>query len=126
MAFKLPVMRCDSGCGECCGVAPATETEFRKVEEYVRQNGVEALDQGVTCPFYQGGKCAVYPVRPLACRLFGHSEGMVCPRGHNVNVPERKVRRHIMTRGLPTRTLHEMLGPDWEGLAWARGEPPVP
>jgi Fe-S-cluster containining protein len=25
------------------------------------------------CPFLSGGKCSIYPVRPLACRLFGRT-----------------------------------------------------
>lgn len=27
------------------------------------------------------GRCAVYPVRPLVCRLFGHVEWLPCPTG---------------------------------------------
>jgi len=33
-------------------------------------DGVQRCEQGVTCPFVDGGLCVVYPVRPLACR--GH------------------------------------------------------
>lgn len=35
----------------------------------------------------------MYPVRPFMCRLFGHSPAMVCDRGHNVNIPQKKEQR---------------------------------
>ena len=69
----LPPMRCDEGCGACCGVAPATETEYRRVERYIEEEGITPVADGdeLTCPFYQQGRCVVYPVRPLICKLFG-------------------------------------------------------
>ena len=33
------------------------------------------------------GRCAVYPVRPLICRLFGHVEWLPCPTGAVVPAP---------------------------------------
>jgi Fe-S-cluster containining protein len=27
----------------------------------------------------ENGRCSVYPVRPLICRLFGHAEWLPCP-----------------------------------------------
>jgi hypothetical protein len=55
----LPAMRCDAGCGECCGVIPVTETEYRRVERFAREHGIVPVDHGasgdkLTCPFYQG------------------------------------------------------------------------
>ena len=47
---------------------------------------MEELGDGVTerfCVLYdrREGGCAVYPVRPLVCRLLGHVEFMPCPFG---------------------------------------------
>jgi Fe-S-cluster containining protein len=106
-------MKCDTGCGECCGIAPTTDSEFRRIEAFVQERGVVVVDQGITCPFYQGGRCVIYQVRPLSCRLFGHSEKMACPRGYNTNIPERKIRRAIERGGGAHRVLHEMHGPGW-------------
>ena len=117
MAFKLPKKRCDLGCGECCGLAPTTEAEYQRVEAFVRDHGIQAVEQGITCPFYQGDRCVIYPVRPLSCRLFGHSVKMVCPRGYNTNISERKLRRAVLRGGPANRTLHEMLGPQWKDVA---------
>ncbi|MEB3328939.1 MAG: hypothetical protein VKQ33_06875, partial [Candidatus Sericytochromatia bacterium] len=27
---------------------------------------------GYVCPFLEGGACSIYPVRPVACRMYGH------------------------------------------------------
>jgi Fe-S-cluster containining protein len=117
MPFKLPTMKCDSGCGECCGLAPTTEAEFRRVEAFIQEHGIQPINQGITCPFYQEGRCAIYPVRPLSCQLFGHSEKMVCPRGYNTNIPERKLRRAALRNGSASKVLHEVLGPQWKDVA---------
>lgn len=109
-------MQCDTGCGECCGVVPATETEFRAVERFIAEQGITpAAHTDGTCPFYQNGGCRIYPVRPLVCRLFGHAADplMTCPRGYNVNVPERDVVRMLRANGKTTHVLHE-LAPNWE------------
>lgn len=109
--MKLPVMRCDVGCGDCCGPAPVTEKEYKQVVEYAQQNGITPIEQDLTCPFYQKGTCQVYPVRPLVCRIFGHSEKMPCSRGYNTNLPERKIQKMVRHNGPTTRLLHEVLGP---------------
>lgn len=33
------------------------------------------------CPALQSGRCEVYEVRPMVCRLWGAVEGMQCPYG---------------------------------------------
>lgn len=43
------------------------------------------------------GRCTVYPVRPLVCRLFGHVEWLPCPIGR-VAPPERGAGLEVMRR----------------------------
>ena len=115
----MPPMRCDTGCGECCGVIPVTETEFRSVQRFIAEHDITpAASTDGTCPFYQQGSCAVHPVRPIICRLFGHSADplMTCTRGYNVNVPEREVVRALRANGRNTHVLHE-LAPNWNEIA---------
>lgn len=104
-------MQCDDGCGDCCGLVPVTETEYKRVERYIKENDIVPQDNDDQCPFFQQGKCVVYPVRPLICQLFGHSEDplMTCPHGYNVNVPEREVHRMLAGNGQATKTLHEFV-----------------
>ena len=106
----LPPMKCDEGCGDCCGPVPCTETEFQNVRRYAEEHGVTPVDQGwLNCPFYQGGKCAVYPVRPIICKVFGYSEKLQCSRGYNVHGYDREVARMVLATGQPSRWLHELL-----------------
>ena len=114
----IPSMRCDTHCGQCCGVVPATETEFRAIERHIEQHAVvPAAHTDGTCPFYQAGQCAIHSVRPLVCRLYGHSVDplMTCPRGYNVNMPERDVVRMVRANGKPMHVLHE-LAPNWNEI----------
>lgn len=114
----LPIMQCDTNCGACCGVVPCTEGEYTAVAAYAQERGIEPLRQGMTCPWYQGGSCAVHPVRPAVCRLFGHTEDMECPRGYNVNLPGPLLRRWAGRVAGASRYLHEIF-PGWslEGLS---------
>jgi Fe-S-cluster containining protein len=111
----IPSMHCDEHCGECCGLVPVTETEFRRVERFIKERGIVPIEHADgTCPLYQNGTCTVYPVRPLVCQLYGHSADplMTCPRGYNVNLPDRDVARMLHANGKTTRVLHELL-PQW-------------
>jgi Fe-S-cluster containining protein len=112
MALKLkllPPMKCDKGCGDCCGYAPATEQEYRKVLYVANAKKLTLKHQGQTCPFYQDGTCAVYDARPFACRFFGHVPEMVCSRGYNTNVTPKVQLKLLRAGGKPTRILHEAL-----------------
>lgn len=86
----FPEMRCDRGCGECCGIVPTSRVEADAVRDYAAANGIKPVAQGTTCPWYQNGGCAVYPARPFICKAYGHVEAMRCPRGYNTNIPPRR------------------------------------
>ena len=109
----LPEMQCDKGCGECCGPVLCKQHEYDRVVEYAQQNGIEPKRQGETCPWYQDGGCKVYPVRPFICRLFGHSEDLVCSRGYNVNIPKLLEKRATASYGKPETLLHFVFE-DWK------------
>ncbi len=103
-------MRCDDGCGACCGVVPAGYDEYNAIIEYALAHGIKPIAQGVTCPFYQEGKCTVYPVRPTMCHVFGHVKEMPCVKGYNVNVDPKIVRKAVEESGKDSAVLlHEAL-----------------
>ena len=105
----LPPMRCDDGCGECCGPVPVTKEELAAVKRYIEREKVPAVDRGaLTCPFFDG-KCTIYPVRPFICRAFGHSPRLVCPKGYNTNVPDAQISRAILARGPAVALLHALI-----------------
>ena len=104
-------MKCDNGCGDCCGVVPVTVQEYDRVVAYANLHGIVPLTQGVTCPFFQEGTCKVYPVRPRMCQMFGHTAKLKCSRGYNTNVlSDREVQREMKRNGKPNRMLHGVLG----------------
>jgi len=78
-----------NGCTNCCMESvTAFYIEFLNIYKYLRQNGnlyqelmpkiIEyyflELVKKTHCPFLdEKGKCSIYEVRPLTCRLFGHA-----------------------------------------------------
>ena len=77
---------CPHDCGECCKgfTPPVTSSEALIIAAYtyfVQGRDVRPLMSftkgSIQCPFCdlsrEGGKCSIYKVRPLLCRLFGAS-----------------------------------------------------
>ena len=101
--ISVPQMRCDEHCGECCGPVVCLETEMNLIQQFCKDNDIVRRNgDPLTCGFYQKGKCAVYPVRPFLCRLFGHVGTMVCIRGYNRNVTREK--EHKLTSRYSQKT----------------------
>lgn len=117
--ISLPLMECRDDCGECCGPVMAKDWEYQRLMSLVEKKGLTPLRQGLTCPWYQHGQCAMYEARPFVCRLFGHSDRLVCCHGLNVNLPaaeERRITDAYLGDGdvKRSRWLHEALGVGWE------------
>lgn len=76
---------CGTGCSHCCYMAVSVSQEEAELigeyverdpfklnfdpQDYVDRNGGRDLYEGVACTFLVEGRCTVYPVRPIACRL---------------------------------------------------------
>lgn len=65
-------------------LASCSEAESAYVESVLHQDKTVDLGDEVTvtmCRFFDRTtrRCAIYPVRPLVCRLLGHVEWMPCP-----------------------------------------------
>lgn len=95
---KIPELKCIEGCTECCGSTSSLEEEgeyvypfnrtlwskieARNIRKWLKKKGVKErlvknpLDP---CPYIENGKCLIYPVRPLMCRLFGVVDDLKCP-----------------------------------------------
>jgi Fe-S-cluster containining protein len=72
----------------------------------------------VACPFrdVELGRCAVYPARPLVCRLFGHVEWLPCPSGKVSSPAASGVRLFQRYSELELKTF-----PEWEEIDGAPG-----
>lgn len=92
-AAILPFTACRKGCSHCCNIAVLmSEVEAQRIGEAIGRKpvktgafpaDVEALQKqyfGVPCTFLKGGRCSIYEVRPLACRLHFNmaDESLMC------------------------------------------------
>lgn len=90
---KRELEQADCGdCGRCCQSPPflmsTSDLEYSLMQQYIREHNLpyrihfipltaDHVDRregytSWTCPLYtRKGGCAVYPVRPFACRIFG-------------------------------------------------------
>lgn len=62
-----------------------TTNEYAKACLEGREAEIGELRRGGQCPFLEDEICAVYPVRPFACRCFGSTTS--CSRGGNAVLP---------------------------------------
>lgn len=76
---KLPTMDCKGLCAESCGPIVFSQAEAdRMVKKGITPPG---FDDSATCTALRAGRCSIYANRPLVCRLFGASQGMICRHG---------------------------------------------
>ena len=95
---QSPCDGCDSCGARCTAGVPMLQSEYAAVRAFVDgPEGAEAREAeraekripypGTDDTFYtacrfrdvERGRCSIYPVRPLVCRLFGHVEWLPCP-----------------------------------------------
>jgi len=78
----IPKFECVDGCTECCGATLWTYIEWKLISDWLKERGREerfAKDIFEKCPYIENGKCSIYEVRPLVCRLFGVTKRLKCP-----------------------------------------------
>jgi hypothetical protein len=120
---------CDSCGARCTAGVPMLRQEFEAIHSFVNgpEGGearrVEQADKQVPYPgtddvFYtacrfrdvERGRCSIYPVRPLICRLFGHVEWLPCPI-EKVPAPASGALEVMRRYGeAPQKTYEEWLG----------------
>jgi hypothetical protein len=76
---RLPQLQCKGLCQKACGPIGMSPLEH---EAMIAFAGKPLPPTSLKCPFLApDGKCSVYPVRPLICRLWGSVKSMRCPHG---------------------------------------------
>lgn len=78
---KVPQMvDCKGLCQSSCGPVPASPLERRLIEQ---RSGHALGSRGhLTCSMLlPNGRCSVYSIRPLICRIWGAAEGVPCTHG---------------------------------------------
>jgi Fe-S-cluster containining protein len=84
----IPSVPCPPGCITCCkkfGIPSRTSEEDARIRAYLKEQGINGrvndfeLSEGDhTCPYVTTKGCAIYPVRPFICRLYGTSPNFLC------------------------------------------------
>lgn len=100
---RLPRLRCRGLCQASCGPVPMGAAEWARIAAAQAGDGrdvprttevaggtMPVVGADLTCPLLdrETGRCTVYALRPLLCRLWGLAAGMPCGYGC---VPERAV-----------------------------------
>jgi Fe-S-cluster containining protein len=101
---QIPDPGCKGLCVEACGpidMHPYERARIRKAGVVIPQPEeavAQLLDTGAyACPALADGRCSVYEVRPLICRLWGAVEDLRCehgctpPGGHLPAADARKI-----------------------------------
>jgi Fe-S-cluster containining protein len=89
---QLPTINCKGECAASCGIIPVGELEIKRISEWLGFNPFptpEKMLEDITsnnldnckCSLLKEGKCTIYRLRPLICRLFGLTKKMKCPFG---------------------------------------------
>jgi Fe-S-cluster containining protein len=78
---SLPTLACKGLCADSCGPIAATALEAERMRTAAGFKPLTLDAETLTCGYLQAGRCAVYDVRPLICRLWGAADGMRCPHG---------------------------------------------
>jgi hypothetical protein len=77
---SVPEIDCKGLCVDSCGSMGMAPIEQRRIAERGVRLPLFAAFQD-HCPALVDGRCSVYEVRPMICRLWGAVEGMKCPYG---------------------------------------------
>lgn len=81
----IPDFICQPGCTECCKECPGPSRlpiEEDRIRRYVTENKIILpRDSGSVCPYVVSNGCAIHPVRPFICRLYGTSPNYPCRLG---------------------------------------------
>lgn len=71
---QIPVFECVPGCSDCCGITVFSKWEWAQISD-------KCIATSIHCPYIIEKGCAIYPQRPIMCRLFGTVSKMKCPYG---------------------------------------------
>lgn len=95
---ELPNIECKGLCSDSCGPIVMSAFEYDRIRSAVK-GPIRPLRHPLDhCPLLADGRCTVYPLRPVICRLWGVTENMQCPFGC---VPDR-----LLTKAEASAFLH--------------------
>lgn len=97
---ELPKIKCKGLCSDSC---TAIDMSIREREDIKRASGTDCrVGTDGFCNKLVDGRCSVYDLRPMICRMWGVVESMPCPHGC---IPEGGLMPDDEAFPLLTRTL---------------------
>ena len=95
---EIPDFDCD-GCGDCCGPIKWFSSEDIAIKDFMKKNNIKYVRWGIEdyaknrfkCPYLtKDKKCKIYPVRPIICRLQGHTPKLPCGKNKPFDISKEK------------------------------------
>lgn len=123
---ELPTLDCQGKCQESCGPIGMSKWENVRIRRRLKMRKLPPLTENFACPLLlANGKCRVYHVRPMICRLWGLVEAMKCPHGC---VPERWLsygegKIFLLRADIISAESDEERQQSREAIAWIRDHP---
>ncbi len=89
---KLPTINCKGKCHEACGFIKMSPYEHDRITKFVGHDPFPSVETildklqrndltEMSCSLLKDGKCSIYRLRPLVCRLYGLVKKLQCPFG---------------------------------------------
>ncbi|RJL21048.1 YkgJ family cysteine cluster protein [Bailinhaonella thermotolerans] len=85
---QIPEVGCVGRCADVCGPIEMHPRERQRIAQagvpippWQEQLDVLARTGDYSCPALIEGRCSVYELRPVICRLWGAAQTLVCPYG---------------------------------------------
>lgn len=75
---RVPRLNCLQKCGNCCEPFRIGKIEWERIE---RQTGPLHVIDRKLCPMMTDGRCSIYRIRPMICRLWFTVQNNPCPHG---------------------------------------------
>ncbi len=78
---RVPEVGCKGLCQQACGPIAMTRLEADRIEAFLG-HPIGEVDDELACPLLtENGRCSVYALRPLICRIYGAVESLSCEFG---------------------------------------------
>ena len=111
---EIPGGFCKGLCQEACGPCSMTKAEMDRCVAHAEP--VRNPSDELQCPFLnpENGRCRVYAVRPIVCRIYGASKAIPCPHGCRPSKmlsprQARKLMARVRALGGPEVSTHDEL-----------------
>jgi len=119
---RVEALECKGMCTEFCDQSFAIgQNEDNTIKEFCEENEIpftslqrnflEVPEHSLACQYLKAGRCSIYPVRPIVCRVWGAADTLSCPweckiRGEKKPISENAA-YELMTAAFKGEIRHE-------------------